>query len=307
MLAQQSKWKEGLASATKGLEIDPEDEACATLRALCLERLGHTGDAIEEAEAAVSRNPDSAEAHAMRGWAQLNKGDHKAAQDSFRESLRLDPTYEFARSGMMQALNNNHLLFRLVFKFYSFVGRLAQSAQWFVIIGLLVGMRVLNNLAEQYPALKPFVTPIAFLYIGFCLLSWIANPLFNTFLRFHPFGKFLLSKKETWASNGVAICIAIGILFAICRFAIGDFPGGIVGGLCAAFVMLPVSTAFVVDEGWPLIVTLLFALGLGILAIGTMALIVVEGPWTLTYSGFLIGILVFSFAGNLLRRTTVRR
>lgn len=306
VLAQQERWDEALASATKGLEVNPEDEGCSALRSLCLERLGRTEDAMAEATAAVARNPNSAEAHATRGWAQLNQGDHRAAQESFREALRLDPTYEFARSGMIQSLNNNHLLFRLMFRFYSFVGRMAQSAQWMLLIGLFVGMRVLRGLAQTYPALAPFVTPISFLYIGFCLLSWIANPLFNTFLRFHPFGKFLLSKKETWASSIVAVLLALGMVFGIYRCVVGDIPGGIVGGLCVMFLMMPVATAFEVDGGWPLAVAIVFCVGLGFLALVITSLIAINGNWILVYPAYMIGILIFSFAGNALRQVTVR-
>lgn len=236
--AQQSRWQDALDAASKGMEIDPDDDHCAAMRALALERLGRSQDALAEAEAAVARNPDSADSHAMRGWAQLQSGDYRAAQDSFREALRLDPTDEFARSGMIQALNNNHLIFRMVFRFYSFVGRLASGAQWAIIIGLFLGMRVLRGLAREYPALQPYVIPISILYLLFCVLSWIADPLFNTFLRFHKFGKYLLSHKQKWASNSVAACIGIGVLGAVLFVALGDY-----GGAMLMF-MFPVFLTF---------------------------------------------------------------
>lgn len=304
--AQQLNWKSAHEIASQGLEVDPDDEGCTTIRALSLERLGRTGDAMSEADAAVAKNPDSAEAHAMRGWAQMQSGQYRAAQESFRESLRLDPTYEFARTGMIQALNNNHLLFRLVFRFYSFIGRMAQAAQWAIIIGLFVGMRILRGLADQYPALQPYVTPISMLYLGFCLLSWIADPLFNTFLRFHPFGRFLLSNKQKWASNLVALCIAIGIAGGVLQAVRGDLPGAIIMLLAPLFLTLPVSTVFAVDEGWPMVVAILAATGLTVVCALTMILVVMDGPWGLGYLLFIMGILVFSFLGNWLRTVTVR-
>lgn len=304
--AQLSQWQNALDVASMGMEVDPDDEGCAAMRSLALERLGRPNDAAREANAAVARNPDSAEAHAMRGWTQMQNGDYRRAQDSFREALRLDPTYEFARTGMIQALNNNHLLFRIVFRFYSFLGRMAQSAQWAIILGLFLGMRLLRGLAAQYPALEPYVTPISFLYLGFCLLSWIANPLFNTFLRFHPFGKFLLSSKQKWASNLVALCIFSGVLGAVLQCVQGDYPGAIVMFLGPVFLTLPVSTAFEVDEGWPMVVTVLIACGLTLLCLTAMILIILDGPWVFPYLAFILGILVFSIAGNVLRGVTVR-
>ncbi len=306
ILAQQERWGQALDAASRGMEIDPDHEGCAAIRSLALERLGRAQDAVADAEAAVARNPDSAEAHAMRGWTHMQNGNHRQAQDSFREALRLDPTYEFARTGMIQALNNDRLLFRLVYRFYSFVGRMGKSAQWAIILGLFFGMRLLRTLANQYPAMQPYVTPISVLYLAFCLLSWIANPLFNTFLRFHPFGKFLLSNKQKWASNLVAVCILIGVAGGLMQLVRGDFPGAIVMLLAPVFLTLPVSTAFEVDEGWPTLVTVLISIVLAILCFTALILIMVDGPWPGVYLLYMLGILVFSFAGNLLRGVTVR-
>lgn len=306
ILAQQTRWQEALDIASTGLEIDPDHEGCTTIRSLALERLGRASDAAREADAAVARNPDSAEAHAMRGWTLMQNGQYREAQDAFRESLRLDPTYEFARSGMIQALNNKHLLFRLVFRFYSFLGRMAKGAQWAIILGLFFGMRILRGLANQYPALEPYVTPISFLYLGFCLLSWIADPLFNTFLRFHPFGKFLLSNKQKWASNLVALCIGVGVLGAVLQAVRGDFPGAIIMFLAPLFLTLPVSSAFEVDQGWPTLLSIFIACGLALLCFSAMGLIATGGPWAIVYVPFAVGILLFSFAGNWLRSVTVR-
>ncbi|MEO8271722.1 MAG: tetratricopeptide repeat protein, partial [Aureliella sp.] len=304
--AQQAHWQDALDMASQGMAIDPDSSGCATIRSLALERLGRTQDASAEADAAVARNPDSAEAHAMRGWTQMQNGKYKDAQNSFRESLRLDPTYEFARSGMIQALNNNHLLFRLIFRFYSFVGRQTQAAQWALIIGLFVGMRVLRAMSVQYPSLQPYVTPISLLYLSFCLLSWIANPLFNTFLRFHPFGKYLLSNKQKWSSNLIASSIVIGLALGILQAVRGDVPGAVVIFLTSLFLTLPVATIFDVDEGWPMWIAIAAALILGLLCFSTQALIIVGGPWPTTYMPYILGILLFSFAGNYLRSITAK-
>ena len=178
------------------MQVNPDDTACAGMRSLALERLGRTSDALQESERAVVRAPDSADAHSMRGWALLQKGRYKESQEAFREALRLEPTHEFARTGMIQALNSNNILFRMMFKFHSMASRLGSGSRWMLIIGLFVGMRLLRSFADANPAWKPYVLPITILYFAFCMLSWIADPLFNAFLRFHPFGKYLLSHQR---------------------------------------------------------------------------------------------------------------
>ena len=242
----------------------------------------------------------------MRGWAQLQSGNHRSAQESFREALRLEPTYEFARSGMIQALNNNYLLFRIMHRFYTFVGRMAAHSQWALIIGLFIGMRILRELARQFPALQPYVTPISLLYLGFCLLSWIADPLFNTFLRFHSFGKYLLTKKQKWASNLVAASLGVGMIGFVARLSVGDVDGATILLLCSFFMALPLATAFSVDRGWPQMVAIGAAVTLGVLYLATVADISFELDLGIPFGLFLIGILVFSFGANWLKSATVR-
>jgi hypothetical protein len=287
--------------------VNPEDETCATIRSLALERLGRTVDASEEAEAAVRRNPDSASAHAMQGWTSMQSGDYRRAQESFREALRLDPTNEFAKSGMIQALNNNYLVFRLVFKFYSFMGRLAGGARWAIILGLFLGMRLLRSLAVQYPAIAPFILPISVLYISFCLLTWIANPLFNTFLRFHKFGKYLLSPKEIWASNLIASALGFGVLSGVGMLVQSDFAGALLAFLAPVLLTMPISTAFVTDSGWPTYLASAIAVAFGLLCVAFVGFLFVDGPWAAILPVYMLGILVFSFAGQYLTNVTVRR
>lgn len=46
---------------------------------------------------ALARNPDDGFSHANQGWTFLDQGRRLEAMNHFRESLRLDPTDEWAR------------------------------------------------------------------------------------------------------------------------------------------------------------------------------------------------------------------
>lgn len=307
VLGQQSKWKEALEIASIGLSLDAEDETCASMRSISLERLGKTRGAIDEANAAVSRNPDSSTAHSTRGWALLHSGKYQEAQEAFREALRLGPTNEMARIGMIQALNNNYLIFRWVFTFYTFIGRMASGAQWAVLIGMFVGMRLLRAFAKANPEWEPYVFPISVLYLAFCLLSWIATPLFNTFLRFHQFGKYLLSDKEKWASNVIAVLGLIAVSGALTQSLRGDYAGAMLMFIAPIFLSLPISTAFAVDAGWPQWTSLAISVVLGLLCTASLVFILTDGPWEGPFMLYGAGIMLFSFLGNYLRQVTVRQ
>ncbi len=307
VLAQQRDWRGALEWATTGLSIDPEDETCASIRAIALERLGKTDDAIEQANAAVARNPDSSQSHTTRGWALLNSGKYREAELAFREALRLSPTNEMARMGMIQSLNNHHLLFRWVYRFYMFLGRMGGGARWAIILGLFLGVRVLQDFARRNPEWGPYVLPISVLYLAFCLLSWIATPLFNTFLRFHPLGKYLLSSREKWASNLIAALAMAGLGAALFQTYRGDYGGAILILIAAIFLSLPVSTAFEVDQGWPRKTAITVAIVLSLLCLNAIIAIILDAEWTRAFGLYGLGILLFSFFGNYLRSVTVRR
>ncbi len=251
ILGQLDRWQEALESAEQGLAIDPDDESCGSMRVLALERLGRTEDALKEAQRMTERSPDSADAHASRGWALLHRGDARGAQEAFREALRLEPSNTWARRGMVDAINSNFLLYRVCFRVQAAISRLTESRQWVLIFGLWLAMQVLRSLAKTYPALGPYVFPLTIAYIGLCVLSWVLQPLFDTLLRFHPFGKFLLTRREIWASNALSVVILFTLLMPIPRLIAQDYPSALLYAVTLVSMTLPVSSIFRVRFGWP--------------------------------------------------------
>jgi tetratricopeptide (TPR) repeat protein len=219
-----SKWQDSLQAAEQGLAIDPDHMGCINLRSIALERLGRVDDARQSTSEALRRDPDDAMAHISAGWNALSNSDYVKAQESFREALRLEPDNPMAREGMLDALRSRHLLFRLMHRFYSWITRFSQGNQAKIIIGLWLVHMILSRLGRAFPAIDPFVTPISMLYLSFVLLSWVAKPLFDTVLRFNFFGRTLLSIREIWTSNFIAMC----------------FCGAITGGLVGWFAVHPI-------------------------------------------------------------------
>ncbi len=306
LYARQDRWRQALESAEQGLSFDAENSSCESIRSLALERLGRVEDALSQAQESVSRRPDSADARVALAWAMLNRGDHQSAAIEFREALRLEPSHEMARIGMIQALNSRYLIFRWIFSFYQFVGRMAQYSQWAVILGMFVGMRLLRAAAQAYPAIQPFVLPISVLYIGFCLLSWIATPLFNTFLRFHPFGRYLLSGRERWASNCIAAVLGVALLVTCAELIQGNLGTAFLCGVLLTYTTMPIASAFSIPEGWPMYVAAACAVALTSLGFSVVAMLLFGGPWATLLVFYALGIFGYSFIGNALSNVTVR-
>lgn len=308
---EQRHWSAALEYAEKGLEIDPDDPTCLSMRSLSLERLGKGDVAVQSAEESLARNPDDSYAHATHAWALLNKGEHKQAQESFREALRLDPTNEFARQGMIKALNANNFLFRMILKWYTFIGRMSGGIQWAIILGLFFGQQILSQLSTAIPAIKPFVTPIIFLYFAFCITTWIADPLFNTLLRFNRFGKFLLDKRQIMSSNVMAGMVAFGLLLSIVLCLVWhDEPvlGFMIGLGYAFFMLLPISATFHCDDGYPMIIMIAVTavVGLyGLMLVGIFMLHLVPKGFLITI--FILGNVGAQFLGNYLMSVTPKK
>ncbi len=295
----KKKWQACLESAETGLQFDPENEVCAVYRSLALERLGNVSDALAEANRAIQQNPDSSYAHANRGWALLNKGEIKESQISFREALRLDPSNEFARTGMISALNSSSFIFRNFYRFMLKISRLSPRVQWGLVIGLWLGIRFLNSLADANPALANWVMPISIFYLLFVMMSWIAVPLFNAFLRFHPFGKNLLSTKEKWASNAILIAIGIGVVTAIVCVAQGNVLGGFLAVVFSIYMTIPLSIPFNTKVNWATIVASVIAGIFGLMFLALEIGLSMGGLFPLVQV-YQFGILIYCFAGQVL-------
>jgi tetratricopeptide (TPR) repeat protein len=307
----QKDWEASLAYAKQGLEIDPDQPTCQSLRSLALERLGRTDVAVATSKEALSRNPDDSYSHATHAWALLNNGNHKEAQEGFREALRLDPTNEFAKQGMIQALNANHFVFRMIFKWYSFIGRMSGKLQWVIILGLFFGQRILRSLAESIPAIAPFVMPIVFFYLVFAVTTWIANPLFNTILRFNRYGKYLLDDRQIMASNVMAAMALFGLLLGA-GLALAYPPDGLMRFLIGCgyglFMLIPISVTFLCEDGYPLITMSIVTVLLGLLGLAAMGMLFLNtGLAVMMVVAFVYGNIGAQFLGNYLASVEVKR
>ena len=301
LLSRRSKWRDALTAAETGLSLDPEDSQCAAIRVFALERLGRVSDAVAEAESAIRQNPDSADAHASRGWALLQKGQIRQSQESFREALRLEPSSEFARAGMMQALNSSNFVFRFFYRILNWLSRLDSRFQFGLLIGLWLGMNALQTLAKSNPWLSRWILPISVCYLLFVMMSWIIHPLFNTLLRFHPFGRHLLSKKEVWASNLIAGTLSFGVVIGVASSLRNGGPiHALLPILHSIYLTIPISVAFAARVKGAQITAIVVAIGFGLLYLLNSGLAIAGLFANTLIMAFTYGIVVYCFVGQRL-------
>ncbi|MDV6032593.1 MAG: tetratricopeptide repeat protein [Phycisphaera sp. RhM] len=237
-------WSTALSLSEQGLAIDPESAGCNNIRTIALERLGRTGEALQSAAKNLKNSPDDSYAHSSHGWALLNSGKYQEAQNAFREALRLDPTNELAREGMIDAISSRSLLFRSVRKFHIALSRLSRKHQFAIIFGAWLLIQVLSGAGDSVPWIRPFIPLILMAYMVFAVLTWTSDAIFNTLLRFHHFGRHLLTSRMIWRSNLVASCLICAAGGAIYSIAIGGWFAAAVVAFYWTLMCVPVTAAF---------------------------------------------------------------
>ncbi len=287
----QKDYEFALINAEKALEVDPENVEAINLRSLTLVQLNRRDEAADTADFALHKQPENPYAHANKGWAELNRGNHEEAQKHFREALRLAPMNEMARMGLKESIKAHNPAYRLILNYFLWMGRMSQRNQWVFIIGIFVFYQVLLGISDAYPAIAPFLYPFIVLYIIFAFSTWIAVPVSNLALRLHPLGKFALTKEEKLASSLVGGLLLGCLTFLALYFISGSDLYLYFAGWCG-FLSLPTGVLFNSRKG-----TngrkVLTAMTIGIAVAGLLGLFIPE-----LVSVALLGIFAFSWVAN---------
>ena len=246
--ASAQRWAEAVTWAERGLARDAEHPGCANLRAMALTRLGRRDEASRAIDGALQATPDDHVAHANRGWAELHAGRPRDALPHFSEALRLQPSFEWARAGLVEALKARFFLYRWILGFFLWMSRLSPRVQVGVLVGGYVGYLLLRNVAANVPAMRPIVWPLIAAYFVFAILTWVSVPLFNLLLMLNRFGRQALSPAQTYGAMLFLGFMLLPIALIVLGFVgslLTSLPGlGYITGrfaVEAAILMLPAA------------------------------------------------------------------
>ena len=167
-------------------------------------------------------------------------GDHKAALEHFKESLRYNPNNSYAQAGMMQALQARYFVYRWFLKYQFWLGNMGAKYQWYFIIGFYLGMQGLSYVADNVPALSPFLTPVVILLALIALSTWVIAPLSQLLFSFNKYAKFLLDEKEKRSVLFTGVCVLIGLTGVTAYLILDDFRFLMVG-IAGLILMIPWS------------------------------------------------------------------
>lgn len=218
----RKQFNEALETANRALEIDAENLLALNTRSTALNKLNRSEESFDTIEGALREDPNNAYTHANYGWGLLEKGDHKKALEHFKEALSNDPTFDYAQSGMLEALKATNPIYRLFLKYSFFMSNLTAKYQWGVIIGFYLGFKALRTIAKNNEALQPYLIPLIIALGLIAFSTWVIAPISNLFLRFNKYGQLLLDNKEKMSSNFVAMSLGAFIVGLLLYFALSD-------------------------------------------------------------------------------------
>ncbi len=212
--AADERFTESRDLAARVMELDPENEEAALLHTLTAGAV--TGGRLDQASwrALADRFPLNPVARAGAGWTRLSAGQVKDARVEFEQALALDPTLPWAREGLVLALKARNPVYAVLLRFFQWLGRFPKRTRNLFIIGGFIAYQLLRGLQTSYPELRWVILPLLVLYIGFLVLSWLADPLLNLVLMARADGRRLLRPEERQAALLVGGCLGLAGLLA---------------------------------------------------------------------------------------------
>ncbi len=242
-------WNAALEAADAALRIDSDDEDSMSLRAQALVKLGKREEAMSGFDEALALSPNDDSIIAEKGWCVLECGDVAGARELFLNALRIDPNNESAKAGIVDSIKVKNFLYRLILKYFFWTGTLGGQARTGFLIGIWLIAKILRVVAKTIPTLQPFIIPVILLYVVFVLTTWLADPLTDLIMRFHPLGRHALSRKQIQRANFVGLVILGTIAFMVGFIAAPHQFVLLLLSLGCAALIFPVSGTFGFEPG----------------------------------------------------------
>lgn len=274
--ARQARWKDVLSAADAGLALEPDDSDLINLRGVALTQLGRRAEASLTYVDALREAPTHPGLLTGQGLAMLHARRPRDAMDAFREALRIDPTHEGARAGLVEAMKARNPLYGWFLSLMLVFSRLGTRGQILLIVGYLVGNRVIRGLVAD-PDTRMLGSILLAAYLLFVWLTFAASSLFDLLLRLDPIGRYALSREEITQANVVGALVAIGIPAGIVAL-ITQAPTPTYLAIVALGLVVPIDNVFMARGapvrlaliGYAVIVGLLGAIAVGLSVAGVL-------------------------------------
>jgi len=210
ILLSMKKYEESENTARVALQMDGQNIDAANVLSQALSAQRKNDEASEVMDKVLEMNPENWETHSNYGFRYLEQGKVKEAIEHFRNALLNDPTQEYAQHGMKLAMKAKFPLYRWLLQFQLFMSKQGQGANFALIFGILIAVRVLRNLNDHTAGpIRYAIMAVIAVLVGFIFSSWILDPIMTFVLSTRKDGKLALDENENKIAKFVGINLAL--------------------------------------------------------------------------------------------------
>lgn len=209
-LLHMEKWNDAEAAARQALALDADNSSAANQLAHALRLQNKMAENAGQIAGMLARDPEDASTHCSAGWAALQRGERRVAEQHFLEALRLDPESEYARQGLLNSFRARSPFYRAYLAYAFWMQKIGKRMRYAFIFGLLV---VSNFSREIFTGpMAPVGYAGSVLYALFVLWVWVARGFGNFILLFDRFARHALKRDEKIEAAFVGGGITLGML-----------------------------------------------------------------------------------------------
>ncbi len=260
-------WGAVETSVRQALALDPRHEEALHLLAVARSLDGDHDGSLSASRSMLASDPDSANGHSSLGWTLLRAGDHEAARQHFRESLRIDPSHPGARAGLLESLKARNAPYRAYLWWSAKVATLTTGRQVALTVGLLVAVQLLIRVKGGVFGL--LATLAVFAYFLFVMWVWMAPGVGNALLWKDRDSRLLLDTAERVSALCVGLPFLVGIAAFLSGLALGSAVAMHVG---IGLFLSAIASSLWIENEHPLGHRLYQILAVGGLALGVAVL-----------------------------------
>jgi Flp pilus assembly protein TadD len=266
-----SRWSEARGAADRALSLDPSHVWSLNLRAVALAEIGELGAATATFDTALAESPDHTGLHVDYGDTLIRSGRAHDAVGHYREALRLDPTDDRARRGLLEGMILRSSIYRPILRWIEWSFRLTTFRGLVLAVILMTGIGGSRALfaSEWIPNLLGAVVVIGFILAIWT--SWVGTPLLDFLLWLRRDTRILLTPRDRKAAMSVGFMVCSAPLVGMLIAAAGNPGAASLAPFSFLAVAVPVAGCLAIPNDRPRFVAIsLVFICVAMLAIGTI-------------------------------------
>lgn len=244
-LLRLKKFAEAEHAARHALSLDTTNTMAAQVLSMALLNQKKDGDLNSLVDWQLAENPEDDAPHVAAGYRDLMQGRHRDACNHFREALRIDPSNEGARHGLIESFRARSWFYRIYLRFSYFMMQFGQRGAGGIMLAGFVFYRVVFGLLKKdYPGVA---YTLAGAWMTLVLWRFLARGVGSALMLTDRFVRLAISTKERWEGICVGSLVLIALGFVTTTIVTQQF-GWLFVAMAAALGAVPVASAFTNDH-----------------------------------------------------------